>query len=96
MRAFSEIEARNKSTRLVSALDQALSALSRHNSALLLFLVFCVVGVVGLFEIRDLQTANSEANNMYVVSVHGLRQIGELQYDAQETRRATLYAVAGE
>jgi signal transduction histidine kinase len=93
MRDFSEIEARNKSTRLVSALDQALSALSRHNSALLLFLVFCVVGVVGLFEIRDLQTANSEANNMYVVSVHGLRQIGELQYDAQETRRATLYAL---
>lgn len=93
MRALSEFEMRNKSTRLVSALDQALSAISRYNSAFLLFLVFCVVALVGLFGFRDLQTANSEANKMYVVSVHGLRQIGELQYDAQETRRATLYAL---
>jgi hypothetical protein len=30
---------------------------------------------------------------MYAGSVQGLRRIGELQYEAQETRRATLYAL---
>jgi len=43
--------------------------------------------------IRDLRAANAEAQEMYSGSVHGLQRIGELQYDAQETRRATLYAL---
>lgn len=30
---------------------------------------------------------------MYAVSVRGLRRIGELQFQAQETRRSTLYAL---
>lgn len=78
---------------LLPFLDRILSAASRHNATLLLFLVCCGVAVIGAFVIRDLQRANTEAQRMYANSVHGLQQIGELQYDAQETRRATLYAL---
>jgi len=74
-------------------LDRLLSAAYRHNATLLLFMVFCLVVIVGVFVIRDLGTANFEAQTIYTGSVHGLRRIGELQYDAQETRRATLYAL---
>ncbi|HYA63544.1 MAG TPA: ATP-binding protein, partial [Candidatus Sulfotelmatobacter sp.] len=65
----------------------------RHNATLSLSVVLLVVVIVGLFVIRDLQTTNEEAENMYLVSVQGLRRIGELQYDAQETRRAMLFAL---
>ena len=74
-------------------LDGLLSTASRHNATLLLFIVCCGVAVIGAFVIRDLQAANTEAQEIYTGSVHGLQQIGELQYDAQETRRATLYAL---
>ena len=74
-------------------LDRILSAASRHNAALLLFLVCCGVAVIGAFVIRDLQAANAEAQRAYSGTVHGLQRIGELQYDTQETRRATLYAL---
>jgi len=40
-----------------------------------------------------MQQANTEAQKMYKSSVNGLQEIGELQYDAQETRRTTLYAL---
>jgi signal transduction histidine kinase len=73
--------------------DRALTVFSRYPSALLLLLVFCVEIGVGVFVIRDLRTANLEAQKMYARSVLGLRQIGELQYEAQETRRSTLYAL---
>ena len=43
--------------------------------------------------IRDLRSGNLETQQMYAGSVLGLRQIGELQYQAQETRRSTLYAL---
>jgi signal transduction histidine kinase len=66
---------------------------SRHNATLLLLLVSCAVATVGVFVIRDLQTANRGAQDMYTGSVHGLQRIGELQYDTQETRRATFYAL---
>jgi signal transduction histidine kinase len=59
----------------------------------LLVIVFGVEVGVGLFVIRDLRTADLEAQQMYARSVLGLRQIGELQYQAQETRRSTLYAL---
>jgi signal transduction histidine kinase len=94
MSAPGKFEAGQTSGRVVSILDRILGLASRHNATLLLVLVMGAVAVVGLFVIRDLQTANAEAQNMYAVSVHGLRQIGELQYDAQETRRATLYALS--
>jgi signal transduction histidine kinase len=66
---------------------------SRHTSSLLLFMVFCVVVGVGIFMMGDLHTATEQVQHMYAGSVQGLRQIGELQYEAQETRRSTLYAL---
>jgi signal transduction histidine kinase len=75
-------------------LMQAVSnQITRHSSSLLLFMVFCVVVGVGAFMIGDLHTATVEVQRMYAGSVQGLRQIGELQYEAQETRRSTLYAL---
>ncbi len=73
--------------------DRWLSAASRHNAVLLLFVVCCGVTVIGALVIRDMQQANTEAQKMYKSSVNGLQEIGELQYDAQETRRTTLYAL---
>ena len=74
-------------------LQAASSQIARHSSSLLLFMVFCVVIAVGMFMIGDLHTATDQAQRMYAGSVQGLRQIGELQYEAQETRRSTLYAL---
>ncbi len=74
-------------------MDRVLSALSRHNAIVLLFMVCCGVAVIAFFMIRDLEHANIEAQEIYTGSVHGLERIGELQYEAQETRRATLYAL---
>ena len=66
---------------------------SRFSSTLLLLLVFIVEVGVGIFLLRDLRTTNIEAQRMYAGSVLGLRRIGELQYQSQETRRSTLYAL---
>jgi signal transduction histidine kinase len=70
-----------------------LNAALRHNAIPLLFTICCGVAVVGAFVIRDLRAANAEAQEIYTGAVHGLQRIGELQYYAQETRRATLYAL---
>jgi signal transduction histidine kinase len=67
--------------------------LSRYSSALLLLLVVGLEAGVVRFVIRDFRSANNEVQRMYAWSVLGLRRIGGLQYDAQETRRATLYAL---
>jgi signal transduction histidine kinase len=67
--------------------------LSRYSSALLLLLVVGLEAGVVQFVIRDFHSANAEVQSMYAWSVLGLRRIGGLQYDAQETRRATLYAL---
>lgn len=67
--------------------------IARHSSSLLLFMVLCVVVGVGVFMIGDLHTASVQVEKMYAGSVQGLRRIGELQYEAQETRRSTLYAL---
>jgi signal transduction histidine kinase len=73
--------------------NRVLDVFSRYSSALLLFVVFSVEVGVGIFVIRDVRTATVEAQQMYARSVLGLRRIGELQYQAQETRRSTLYAL---
>ena len=73
--------------------DRVLGVLSRYSSSLLLLVVFCVETGVGIFVIRDMRTANIEVQRMYAGSVQGLRRIGELQFEAQETRRSTLYAL---
>lgn len=67
--------------------------LSRYSSALLLLLVVGLEAGVVQFVIRDFHSANNEVQSMYAWSVLGLRRIGGLQYDAQETRRSTLYAL---
>jgi signal transduction histidine kinase len=77
-----------------SGMNRGWAAFSRYSSALLLFLVFCAVTIVGLFVIRDLHSADVEARKMYAGSVLGLHRIGDLQYDAQETRRSTFYALS--
>ena len=79
--------------RFVSLFNLTLKNAVRHRPTFLLFLVFCTVAVIGVLIHNDIQTADAEAQNMYTQSVHGLQRIGELQYDAQETRRATLYAL---
>jgi len=69
------------------------ASFSRYSSPLLLLAVLCVELGVGGFAVRDLRTADEQAHRMYTKSVLGLRRIGELQYDTQETRRSTLYAL---
>jgi signal transduction histidine kinase len=73
--------------------DRFLYEVSRYSSTLLLLMVFCVETGVVVFVIRDMRAADSEVQRMYVGSVLGLRGIGGLQYEAQETRRSTLYAL---
>src|SRR5947207_12000824 len=74
-------------------LDRVLALASPYNSSLLLLIVFFLVTMVGLFVIRDLHATNVEAQKMYAGSVQGLQRIGELQYEVQETRRSTFYAL---
>ncbi len=84
---------RYRSTPRMPFLDRLLGAMSPRGASLLLIAVCCGVALVGAFVIRDLRAANDQAQQIYTTSVRGLQQIGELQYEAQETRRATLYAL---
>ena len=77
----------------VQLIDRLLHEVSRYSSTLLLLMVFCVETGVVVFVIRDLRSADREVQTIYVGSVRGLRAIGELQYQTQETRRSTLYAL---
>jgi signal transduction histidine kinase len=67
--------------------------LTRYSSALFLILLIGLEAGVVRFVIRDVRSANDEVQRMYASSVLGLRRIGNLQFDAQETRRSTLYAL---
>jgi signal transduction histidine kinase len=80
-------------SRPVESTNRLLQAISRYSSTLLLLMVFVVETGVVIFVIRDLRAADREVQRMYAGSVLGLRGIGELQYEAQETRRSTLYAL---
>lgn len=80
--------------RLSPGPEQPRGVFSRYSSELLLFLVLCAVTVVGLYVIRDLRNADVEAQKMYAGSVLGLHRIGDLQYETQETRRSTFYALS--
>src|SRR5246500_4183938 len=77
----------------LGAIDRVLEVVSRYSSTLLLLMGFFVETGVVIFVIRDLRAADQEAQPIYAGSVLGLRGIGELQYEAQETRRSTLYAL---
>lgn len=67
--------------------------LSRHASIVLLVLVLVCEAGVALFVIRDLSRSYATVEKVYNGSVQGLLRIGDMQYDAQETRRSTLYAL---
>src|SRR3974390_1982966 len=67
--------------------------LSTSSSSVLLLLVLMIELGVGLVIIRDLHNSYSEVQEIYDTSVRGLHRIGELEYDTQETRRTTLYAL---
>lgn len=67
---------------------------SRHVSTILLLLVLCCEAGLGIFVIRDLARSYATVERMYNGSVQGLRRFGDLQYEAQETRRSTLYALS--
>jgi signal transduction histidine kinase len=78
---------------LLSPRDAIARGLSRNLAMVLLAMVFCAEAAVGFLGFHDLSRSNSEMQRMYQRSVRGLRQIGEMQYEAQETRRSTLYAL---
>src|SRR5215469_18648005 len=67
--------------------------LSRNLAMVLLVMVFSAEAGIGLLVFHDLSRSYSEMQRMYDRSVRGLRQIGEMQYQSQETRRSTLYAL---
>jgi signal transduction histidine kinase len=67
---------------------------SRHGFMILLLLVFGFELGVVLLVIKDVFIGQEQIRQMYGGSVLGLRSIGELQYEAQETRRTTLYALS--
>ena len=73
---------------------QAWRKFSRYSSALMLLFVFCAVSAVGLFVIRDLRRADMNEQNMYKGLVLSLHRIADLEYQTQETRRSTLYALS--
>lgn len=89
----------NTVRRYTSALKQLMRrswiarAVSRHLSMILLLLVLLGEACVGLFLMRDLGRSYATVEKMYNGSVQGLLRIGDMQYDAQETRRSTLYAL---
>src|SRR5215831_3556440 len=68
-------------------------SLSRHLSMVLLVLVLVCEAGVALFVMRDLGRSYATVEKMYNGSVQGLLRIGDMQYDVQETRRSTLYAL---
>src|ERR1700757_905714 len=88
-----------RSRRLASAVPTLVSkswlgrSLSRHLSVVALVLVLLGEAVVAGFVMRDLGRSYATVENMYNGSVQGLLRVGELQYEAQETRRSTLYAL---
>jgi signal transduction histidine kinase len=85
--------ARDSARNTARLIDRFLHEVSRYSTTLLLLMVFCVETGVVIFVIRDLRAADREVQRIYAGSVRGLRGIGELQYQAQETRRSTLYAL---
>ena len=66
---------------------------SRHVSTVLMVLVLLGEACVALFVMRDLGRSYATVEKMYKGSVQGLLRIRDIQYQAQETRRSTLYAL---
>jgi len=79
--------------RFLRLLDRFLIGALPIKPIVLVFVFCCAVTLVGVLVVGDLGNANAEAKNIFTSSIQGLQSIGDLQYDAQETRRATLYAL---
>lgn len=72
----------------------SLSAQARHAySLVLLSIVLVIEGAVVLVVIQDLHNSYGAVVEIYERSVRGLWKMGELQYEAQESRRETMYAL---
>jgi signal transduction histidine kinase len=93
MRMLNRSQRAGRGQGIRSAFSKVLKAISRQNRIVLMFSVCSGVAVIGILVLRDMRAANAEARQMYTRSVHGLRRIAEMQYEAQETRRCTLYAL---
>jgi signal transduction histidine kinase len=78
---------------LISTPGPMTRGISRNLAIALLGMVFSAEAGIGLLMFHDLSRSHFEMQRMYERSVRGLRQIGEMQYEAQETRRSTLYAL---
>jgi hypothetical protein len=68
-------------------------ALDKDRLSTALLMVGLGVVVVGALTLLDLQRANQRAHETYAVIVNRLQDLGELQYQIQETRRSVLYAL---
>jgi len=67
---------------------------SRHLSIGLLLLVLFGESGVAVFVMRDVSRSYATVEKMYNGSVQGLQRFGDVEYEAQETRRSTLYALS--
>lgn len=93
MKMLNKSDSKYRPLKPSALLDGLVAVAARYNVTVLLLIVCCGIAVIGWSVIRDLQAATLATRAVYVRSVDGLQQIGELQYDSQETRRATLYAL---
>jgi signal transduction histidine kinase len=66
---------------------------ARQRTVLIFLAVFGVEVGLGVVVTRNLFNSYVQVQEIYAVSIQGLRRIGELQYDTQEARRSTLYAL---
>src|SRR6185436_3494318 len=65
----------------------------RNRLPVALLAVGLAVVLVGALALLDLQRGNQRTRDTYAVVVSRLQDIGELQYQIQETRRSLLYAL---
>jgi signal transduction histidine kinase len=73
--------------------DRLLLSATRHGTWLLLIALLTGVAAIGMLVFHDVQAANAEVRRIHRAAMIGTQRVGELQYDAQETRRAILYAL---
>jgi PAS domain S-box-containing protein len=66
---------------------------NRWALALTMMMVGGLVIGIGIIAVRDLRVANHQTRQMYSALALELDRIGEMQYQAQETRRSSLYAL---
>lgn len=73
--------------------DRMLNAASLHHGIIALAIICLSAAALGGFAIYDLRQTDRNTQEAFSRSVNDWQQFGQLQYDAQETRRATFYAL---